>query len=458
MLKERRNLIYKRYCYFSNRSILCPPISSLIFDHLSNVWSASSYSEQLHKWGLQCSSVYGIFEGVRPVYVVSDTNPIIRSNRLLGQDRLHVFATNSNEQWKRQRTILNPTFSTSKMKRLLPMMNSSINIFIAQLFMKTNENKINILDFYKRLTIDIICKKMKIFYQIQIFLFFEVRCAFGIGTQVQHDINHENIYMKKVQEVLGKDFGRSYLARIHRIMSCSFLANLCSFLFRRQYMFEYEKSSLPANFWLINHIHQFIQERFQKNHQQTTNDLLQLMIDALQSDKNQLSSSELLNKVYLMLAAGFATTSTALGYCTYRLAIHQDIQEKIYRKIIKYKSSDFNSHETITNKLIYMDIYIREVLRMHPIAIQPVHRQCMQDTYVDKSYFEKGTLIQVGVLSLHYDNEYWGPEPVLEFYPERHACKRHPLAFMPFGGGPRICRGIRFAFHKSSLFLHILHV
>ncbi|CAF4852218.1 unnamed protein product [Rotaria socialis] len=414
MLKERRNLIYKRYCYFSNRSILCPPISSLIFDHLSNVWSASSYSEQLHKWGLQCSSVYGIFEGVRPVYVVSDTNPIIRSNRLLGQDRLHVFATNSNEQWKRQRTILNPTFSTSKMKRLLPMMNSSINIFIAQLFMKTNENKINILDFYKRLTIDII-----------------FRCAFGIGTQVQHDINHENIYMKKVQEVLGKDFGRSYLARIHRIMSCSFLANLCSFLFRRQYMFEYEKSSLPANFWLINHIHQFIQERFQKNHQQTTNDLLQLMIDALQSDKNQLSSSELLNKVYLMLAAGFATTSTALGYCTYRLAIHQDIQEKIYREIIKYKSSDFNSHETITNKLIYMDIYIREVLR---------------------------TLIQVGVLSLHYDNEYWGPEPVLEFYPERHACKRHPLAFMPFGGGPRICRGIRFAFHKSSLFLHILHV
>ncbi|CAF1568027.1 unnamed protein product [Rotaria magnacalcarata] len=66
--------------------------------------------------------------------------------------------------------------------------------------------------------------------------------------------------------------------------------------------------------------------------------------------KNQLSSSELLSNVYLMLAAGFETTSTALGYCTYRLAIHRDIQEKIYREIIKYKPSDLNSYETITNK------------------------------------------------------------------------------------------------------------
>ncbi|CAF3885510.1 unnamed protein product, partial [Rotaria magnacalcarata] len=296
---------------------------------------ASSYSEQLHKWRLQYGSVYGIFEEI----FISQfhrfyARRIPLSNRILGQGRLHVFATNSNEQWKRQRTILNPAFGTSKMKRLIPMMNSSISILVEQLFLKTNEKKINILDFYKRLTIDIICC-----------------CTFGIDTQVQHDINHENIYMKKVQEVLEKDFERSYLARIHRIMPRSFLANLCSFLFRLQYMFEYEKSSLPANFLLINHMHQFIQERFQKKkHQQTRNDLLQLRIDALRSDKNQLSSSELLSNVYLMLAAGFETTSTALGYCTYRLAIHRDIQEKIYREIIKYKPSDLNSYETITNK------------------------------------------------------------------------------------------------------------
>lgn len=91
-----------------------------------------------------------------------------------------------------------------------------------------------------------------------------------------------------------------------------------------------------------------------------------------------------------MLAAGFETTSTALGYCTYRLAIHEDIQEKLYQEIIQYDSSDLNSYETIINKLIYLDMFVHEVLRMHPIAIQPVHRQCMEDTQIDKYYFRKG--------------------------------------------------------------------
>jgi cytochrome P450 len=54
-------------------------------------------------------------------------------------------------------------------------------------------------------------------------------------------------------------------------------------------------------------------------------------------------------------------------------------------------------------------------------------------------------LIQVDVLSVHFNQELWGPEPVDEFHPERHSCKRHPLAFMPFGAGPRTCIGMRFA-------------
>jgi len=54
-------------------------------------------------------------------------------------------------------------------------------------------------------------------------------------------------------------------------------------------------------------------------------------------------------------------------------------------------------------------------------------------------------LIQVDVLSVHFDQELWGPEPVDQFHPERHSCKRHPLAFMPFGAGPRTCIGMRFA-------------
>ncbi|CAF4352755.1 unnamed protein product, partial [Adineta steineri] len=58
------------------------------------------------------------------------------------------------------------------------------------------------------------------------------------------------------------------------------------------------------------------------------------------------------------------------------------------------------------------------------------------------------TRVQVDVLSVHNNPDYWGPQPVDEFWPERHLTKRHPLAYMPFGIGPRICVGARLALCK----------
>jgi len=48
------------------------------------------------------------------------------------------------------------------------------------------------------------------------------------------------------------------------------------------------------------------------------------------------------------------------------------------------------SYDVIMSKLTYMDLFIREVLRMHPIAIQVVNRQCMEDTHVVGYDIQKG--------------------------------------------------------------------
>ena len=94
--------------------------------------------------------------------------------------------------------------------------------------------------------------------------------------------------------------------------------------------------------------------------------------------------------MFIILAAGYETTATALGYCTYRLALHEDIQEKLYEELIEHCPSDVNSYDVIMSKLTYMDMFVREVLRMHPIAIQIVNRQCMEDTHVAGYDIQKG--------------------------------------------------------------------
>jgi len=167
-------LVYNRSCYFSNRSIPSPPIPSIIFGHLTDLWSAKSYSEQLQKWTRRYGSVYGLFEGTRPVYVISDikfmeeifisqfarfySRRTSLANRILGNKHFNVLSANVAQLWKKQRKILNATFSGAKMKRLLPTVETCVNIFIEKLSSTPHDAVINIYEIYKRLTMDVICK------------------------------------------------------------------------------------------------------------------------------------------------------------------------------------------------------------------------------------------------------------------------------------------------------------
>ena len=62
-------------------------------------------------------------------------------------------------------------------------------------------------------------------------------------------------------------------------------------------------------------------------------------------------------------------------------------------------------------------------------------------------------MVYADVYSVHYDRELWGPEDPNIFLPERHKTKRDPIAFLPFGAGPRVCLGMRFALIEMKILL-----
>ena len=70
-------------------------------------------------------------------------------------------------------------------------------------------------------------------------------------------------------------------------------------------------------------------------------------------------------------------------------------------------------------------------------------------------HVEPGAIIDINSYVTHRNPKLW-PDPK-SFEPERFApaavAARHRFAYLPFGGGPRICIGNNFAMEKHKSFL-----
>lgn len=159
------------YSYFKDRSIPTPPFR-FFFGHYKTLWSVPSLSRQFQKWTKDFGSIYGLYEGTRPVYVVSNVEflhevfvkqyscfhsrrlPFI--TRLSTGNYIHLFAADGN-RWRRQRHIINPTFTNAKLKLMSPLIENSIDTFMTKIENK-HEDQFNIYETYKQLTLDVICK------------------------------------------------------------------------------------------------------------------------------------------------------------------------------------------------------------------------------------------------------------------------------------------------------------
>jgi cytochrome P450 len=163
-------ILKSRYSYFRLRDIPGPS-PTFFFGHFDTIWSTNSYSRQLQSWTRQFGSIYGLFEGTRPFYVVSDVNflqqvfvqqfPSFNSHRVSFLYQLsktvHLVSADP-ARWRQQRHAMNPAFSAAKLKLMTPFMDQCIGSFMKKLSeMNEKNNEFDIYKLYQRLTMDVIC-------------------------------------------------------------------------------------------------------------------------------------------------------------------------------------------------------------------------------------------------------------------------------------------------------------
>nr|CAD7448682.1 unnamed protein product [Timema bartmani] len=163
----------------------------------------------------------------------------------------------------------------------------------------------------------------------------------------------------------------------------------------------------------------------------------------------ELTDGLLAAQCFVFFLAGFETSSAVASFCMYELALNPDIQERVREEVdaVLKEHNGAITYEAV-QKMGYLGRVVDETLRKYP-TIPILERKCTRPfTFPETDYvMEKGAKLSIPSYAIQHDPQYY-PDPE-RFDPERFTEEakqsRHPFTYLPFGEGPRICIGMRFA-------------
>lgn len=186
-------------------------------------------------------------------------------------------------------------------------------------------------------------------------------------------------------------------------------------------------------------------------------DILGLLLSARDPETGRvMNDAELASNLYTFIAAGHETTAMALSWTLWLLAKDQASQDRVREEVLSVAGArDINGGDI--EALAFTKQVAQESMRLFPpVAI--VGRQAREDTTIGPYAVSRRSQIIIPVWSLHRNNKLW--DDPMGFDPDRFAPERvkarHPFAYLPFGGGPRICIGMYFAMLEMSAILATL--
>jgi cytochrome P450 len=182
-------------------------------------------------------------------------------------------------------------------------------------------------------------------------------------------------------------------------------------------------------------------------------DVLSLLLSARDADTNQgLSDEELRDEVMTLFLAGHETTANGLTWAVALLSQHPEVARRLAEEADQLDGRAPRFEDL--GKLPYALAVFKEALRLYPPAYL-IGRTALTETRIGGHRLPRRQVVFLNIYGIHRRAELF-PDPDA-FKPERFldgADKRLPKgAYLPFGGGPRICVGNHFALMEGQLVL-----
>jgi cytochrome P450 len=150
-------------------------------------------------------------------------------------------------------------------------------------------------------------------------------------------------------------------------------------------------------------------------------------------------------------AAGHETTAVALAWSAYLLGAQPELQEQLRAEALAAVAGDPAS---LPDRVPLLRRFLDETLRLYPPAAQIV-RQAVADDRLGNTPVKTGDHVIVYPWAVQRHRQLWDDPDAfdLDRFSDANKGKIDRFQYLPFGAGPRICVGMRFALVEAQIIL-----
>ena len=186
-------------------------------------------------------------------------------------------------------------------------------------------------------------------------------------------------------------------------------------------------------------------------------DLLDQLLAARDPETGRgMSDAEVVNNLLTFIAAGHETAAVALTWTLWLLAKDQASQQRAYDEVINVAGAGLFTAAHV-DRLVFCRQVISEAMRLYPAA-PGVGRLPNGPMVLGGAPVSTRTRVHIPIFALHRNERLWDNPNA--FDPDRFSADkvkaRSRYAFLPFGGGPRVCIGASFATIEAAVILAVL--
>ena len=333
--------------------------------------------------------------------------------RFLGEGLL----TSDGDFWRQQRRLAQPAFHRQKITVLAATMVQESAAWVAELRQRDLSGPVNISQALMDVTMRIVCKTL-------------------FSTDASQKLNG----LSHSLETLNVLANKSLMSPIKWPASWPTPNNL-----------RYEKARRQVD----TLIYDFIANRKQTGTRH--DDLLDMLLYAEDEDTGQrMPEKQLRDECVTLFTAGHETTAVSMAWTIYLLAHNPLILSRLKAEVATVLGADSGVLPPVEafRALPYTMQVVQESMRLYPPA-WAMSRMALADDQIGPYHIPKGDTVVVSPYLLHHDPTNW-PDPD-RFDPDRFApgadAGRPAYAYMPFGGGPRLCIGNQFALMEMQILL-----